>query len=245
MGREGPSAPTVLPWTRAIGLTGAALVALGVLGFVAPLMSDVLGVVWQSGLRSELERASDLQRWRGIEAGVGGRSVSASVSLQMHPATPQRIHPAGRELGSGEPVGRLEIPAIGLSAIVLNGVEPEHLAKGPGHYPSTPLPHEPGNVCIAGHRVTFGRPFRRLDELTPGDSVVLRADGLSYTYLVESMYVVPRDDSSPLAPTDANTLTLTTCHPPHGSSQRLIVRAVRTREDPVDAWLRGEEASSP
>lgn len=240
-----PTTASRRPVARVIGITGAALVALGLIGFAAPLLSDLMGAVWQGDLENELERAVGLRRWRGMEAGVGGRGVTATVALQMKPATPRRTHPSGRDLGTGDPLGRLEIPSIGLSAVVVSGVEPEHLAKGPGHYPSTPMPGQRGNVCIAGHRVTFGHPFRRLDELSVGDRIVFDVDGLPYAYTVAEVYAVPRNDNSPLEPTESETLTLTTCHPPHGSAERLIVRARGTDEDPIDAWLMGDDAQVP
>lgn len=241
--RNGPPGPRLT--ARAVGVAGILLVALGLLGFAAPLLSNLLGAVWQDDLEGQLERAAGLQRWRGMEAGMGGRSVTASIALQMEPATPRRTHPSGRDLGSGDPIGRIRIPAIGLSAIIVSGVEPEHLARGPGHYPSSAMPGEGGNVSIAGHRVTFGHPFRRLDELTAGDAISLDVEGLPYAYSVTDVYAVPRGDNSPLEPTESEVLTLTTCHPPYGSAERLIVRAARTAEDPVDAWLMGEGDATP
>jgi sortase A len=214
-------------------------VLLGLLGFAAPLLTDLLGAVWQRDLEAQLERMAGLQRWRGMEAGVGGRTVTATVTAELRPTQARRTHPRGRDLGSGVALCRIEIPAIDLSAVVVSGVEPEHLAKGPGHYPGTAVPGGQGNVCIAGHRVTFGHPFGRLDELEPGDSITLEVSGLPYEYRVDEVYAVPREDNSPLRATEGDVLTLTTCHPPHSSRERLIVRALRIPADPVDEWLMG------
>ncbi len=75
--------------------------------------------------------------------------------------------------GPGDPVGRMEIPRIGVDHILVEGVSVEALKRGPGHYPDTPLPGRSGNVGIAGHRTTYGAPFYRLDELEVGDPVVV------------------------------------------------------------------------
>ena len=65
----------------------------------------------------------------------------------------------------GDAIGRIEIPVIGVKDYVVEGTDLENLRKGPGHYPDTPLPGDRGTVAIAGHRTTYGAPFRRIDEL--------------------------------------------------------------------------------
>ncbi|MBD3175647.1 MAG: hypothetical protein GF320_10740, partial [Armatimonadia bacterium] len=86
---------------RTIALLGGALVLLGLLGFAAPLLTDLLGAVWQRDLEAQLERMAGLQRWRGMEAGVGGRTVTATVTAELRPTQARRTHPRGRDLGSG------------------------------------------------------------------------------------------------------------------------------------------------
>ncbi len=73
----------------------------------------------------------------------------------------------------GDALARIEIPTIGLDAKVVSGVQPADLKNGPGHYPDTPMPGQLGNSAIAGHRTTYGQPFYRLDEVEPGDEIVL------------------------------------------------------------------------
>jgi sortase A len=77
---------------------------------------------------------------------------------------------------SGELPGRgplvLQIPRIGLDLVVLGGVSRDQLRRGPGLLPGTPAPGLAGNSVIAAHRITWGAPFSRLDELRPGDRIL-------------------------------------------------------------------------
>jgi sortase A len=124
-------------------------------------------------------------------------------------------------------VGRLAIPRIGLSAMIVEGDDGTTLRRAVGHIPGTALPGEPGNVAIAGHRDTFFRPLmrvRRDDEV-----VVTTVDGV-FRYRVGATEVVEPDDVQVLRPTERATLTLVTCYPFYfvGSApKRFIVRAYR------------------
>ncbi|NNE75000.1 MAG: sortase [Acidimicrobiales bacterium] len=84
----------------------------------------------------------------------------------------------------GEPLARIEIPAIGIEKIVLEGVHVEDLRQGPGHYSSTPAPGQAGNSSIAGHRTTYGQPFHNLDKLVSGDEIVVETVQGRFTYRV-------------------------------------------------------------
>lgn len=126
----------------------------------------------------------------------------------------------------GDGLTRLRIPATGVDVIVVEGTSASALRAGAGHYVNTPLPGEAGNVAIAGHRTTFGKPFADNDRLKPGDEILLDTPAGSYTYRVsKAPYVVGANDWQPIAQTPASTLTLTTCHPKGSAKQRLIVRA--------------------
>jgi sortase A len=141
--------------------------------------------------------------------------------------------PPAVEIGTGLAV--LRIPAIDddFSKVVVNGVGVEELKRGPGHYPGTALPGEVGNVVLSGHRTTYGAPFERFDELTPGAAVVLETRDTWFTYrvtgseivsprAVEVTYPVPGE---PGATPTRRLLTMTTCHPKYSAQQRLIVSA--------------------
>ena len=132
------------------------------------------------------------------------------------------------EVKVGNPLTRLEIPAIDLDTIVVEGTTPAALRAGAGHYPETPLPGEIGNVAIAGHRTTYGRPFNRLDDLRPGDKVVLTTPIGKHTYEVVSRpWVVNPNDWTPVEdyPEGGSFVTLTSCHPEGSAAWRIVVRA--------------------
>lgn len=129
---------------------------------------------------------------------------------------------------SGEPIAILRIPRIGVEKYVVEGVEPDDLKKGPGHYPHSVQPGRLGNFAVAGHRTTYGEPFRNLDELENGDEItVLDAKGREFVYLVTGITIVGPSDTWVVTTTDPDTavLTLTTCHPEFSAKQRLVVSA--------------------
>ena len=86
---------------------------------------------------------------------------------------------------NGDAIGRIEIPAIGVKDYVVEGTDLENLRKGPGHYPETPLPGDRGTVAIAGHRTTYGAPFRSIDELDRGQEIAVDMPYGRYVYRVE------------------------------------------------------------
>jgi sortase A len=127
-------------------------------------------------------------------------------------------------LGTG--IALLDIPKINLSMVVVEGVGVEDLKLGPGHYPGTPLPGEPGNVVISGHRTTYSHPFYNVNELTVGDPVTLTSpDGTKSIYLVSEVKVVEPTAVEVVSNTPDDRLTLTTCNPRYSAAQRLIVVA--------------------
>lgn len=130
-------------------------------------------------------------------------------------------------LKTASPVTRLRLRRLGIDVVVVEGVTSEALRAGAGHYPNTPLPGERGNVAIAGHRVTYGRPFHRLDEVVRGDRIELSTPVGDFVYVVTREPLVVRpDDLSVLEQDPRSMLTLTTCNPVHSARERLVVQAV-------------------
>lgn len=123
----------------------------------------------------------------------------------------------------GDAVALLRIPKIGVEKAVVEGVGVEALKSGPGHYPSTPLPGQPGNAAIAGHRTTYGAPFFRTDELEAGDVIEVTTRQGEFTYRVREKKIVLPTQNEVLAPTADNLLTLTTCNPKYSAAERLII----------------------
>ena len=152
--------------------------------------------------------------------------LQAKLAIEFKQPETLRAFKAG-ELASGDPITKISIPAAGLQpTVVVEGTGSSALRAGAGHYPNTPLPGEEGNVAIAGHRTTYGKPFANLDHLKPGDEIFLETPLGKYTYKVsKDPFVVQPTDFSVIAQTPGKTLTLTTCHPKGSARQRLIVKA--------------------
>jgi sortase A len=131
----------------------------------------------------------------------------------------------------GDSLTRIKIPALDVDVVVVEGTSASALRAGAGHYPATPLPCEDGNVAIAGHRTTYGKPFANVDRLKEGDAVILETPIGSCTYEVSrAPFRVKPNNTSVVAndPTKRN-LTLTTCHPKGSAAERLIIKATYTQ----------------
>lgn len=129
----------------------------------------------------------------------------------------------------GDPLARLEIPAIGRDDIVVPGVSLDDLKDGPGHYPDTPLPGQLGNASIAGHRTTYGAPFINVDRLVAGDEIVATLlNGDRFVYEVTFVEVVTASDYWVVTTQnpDIAELTLTSCHPKYTARDRIVVHSV-------------------
>ncbi len=108
---------------------------------------------------------------------------------------------------------------------VVEGVSIRDLKNGAGHMPRTPLPGQPGNAVISGHRTTYGAPFHELDTLNPGDIIEVETALGTHTYAVRETIIVRPTELWVTEPRDGAWLTLTTCHPKYSARQRLIVFA--------------------
>jgi sortase A len=132
-----------------------------------------------------------------------------------------------RNVQVGDSLTRIKIPAINVDVVVVEGTTANALRAGAGHYPETPLPCEVGNVAIAGHRTTYGRPFNHMDLLKPGDQITLATPigPCTYSITTKPFTVSPKDVDVVANTPNQATLTLTTCHPKGKATQRLVVKA--------------------
>ena len=145
----------------------------------------------------------------------------------------------------GGPIAKLNIPSVGISAIILEGVDDRTLDVAPGHIPGTALPGENGNVGIAAHRDTF---FRKLQTIRDGDLVTLTTFEGVYHYKVESTEVVEPTRTDVLAPSGSPTLTLVTCYPFHmvgPAPKRYIVRGRFIQGETLSAAKQGTGSEQP
>jgi sortase A len=189
-----------------------------------------------------------LRRHRWVRRSLSGASVLAAlvaVGLIGYPfytnlvqsriqsrldrqlASPELLeaYRAGR-IQEGDSLTRLKIPSIDVDVVVVEGTTSDSLRAGAGHYASTPLPCETGNVGIAGHRTTYGRPFNHLDLVKEGDLVILEIPIGTCTYKVtKKPFIVLPTDIWVIGASPNPMLTLTTCHPKGSARERLILQA--------------------
>jgi sortase A len=183
-------------------------------------------LVWQeplSALSARDDQGELSERLRRAEsaalaapAGFAGRGGGRSTVLARR---------YRRRTPPGEPLGRIQIPRLGLNFVFVAGTSGEELKKGPGHYSRTALPGERGTVGIAGHRTTYLAPFRRIDDLRRGDEIVIRMPYGRFRYRVEGSIVVSPENGTPLREVRHDRLALTTCTPLFSAAKRLIVTA--------------------
>jgi sortase A len=133
----------------------------------------------------------------------------------------------------GDAIARVDISAIGVSEYVVEGTDTDSLRKGPGHYPETPLPGEPGTTAIAGHRTTYGAPFRHIDELKPRERIIIDMPDGRFVYRVQQTKVVDDQDLSVLDEVGYQRLVLSACHPLYSAAERIIVFARFVRREPA------------
>lgn len=151
-----------------------------------------------------------------------------ALSTFLEPGAKAPAQPA-----EGELIGRVEIPRLGVSALLLEGTSSLTLRRGIGHIPGTAFPGAKGNVGIAGHRDSF---FRGLRDVTAKDWIELRTPEGTRRYHVEWTRIVPPEEVDVLADTAAPSLTLVTCYPFSyigAAPKRFIVRARLTAPPPA------------
>lgn len=206
------------------GVVGELLITAGVL--------LLLFVVWQLW-------------WTDVQADAAQREVTDQLQQDWDtggdetppPAAADAPPPPEPEPAGGDPFAVVHVPRFGEGwqpRPVYEGTSLDLLEEGVGHYPGTALPGAVGNVALAGHRVTYGKPFNQVEELRAGDAVLVETAQAWYTYRVTSTQVVRPDQVEVIAavpgdetavPTE-RMLTLTTCHPMFSARERFVVHAV-------------------
>lgn len=204
--------------------------------------------------------------WLDAEPGLGPSEPDDAALVADRPgaaASPVGTTPAASPIEAttataapvaiGQPFARLRLPTIGVDKTVVEGTTREALRSGPGHYLGTARPGQPGNVAIAGHRTTYGAPFHDIDELTPGDPIVVETEDGVFTYRVEGQAtaegttsghrIVAPEAVHVIADRGDHRLTLTACHPKYSARQRIVVTAVLDR--PVRPGIDLAAASPP
>jgi sortase A len=215
---------------KVLGVVGRVCITAGVL-----ILLFVVYQLWGTGIReAQAQRAledefeeslADTDAEADPDEPDETTTTTESGDTGDGPAPTSDAGPPPPPPAEGDAVARLRIPSIGVDKIVVEGVEVSDLKKGPGHYPSSPLPGQAGNAAIAGHRTTYGAPFNRLDELQAGDEILVTTVQGSFRYEVREQLIVEPDQVEVLDDFGDDRLTLTACHPKYSARQRIVIVA--------------------
>jgi sortase A len=238
---------------RAVDIIGKVLIGLGVVVLLFTAYQ-----IWgtaiqerhtQSALRNTLVQQTNNDQIR--------KALTDAAVLAKLPEGPPVAATRTAAPPEGQPIGDIRIPVIGVNQVVVEGTNTPDLRKGPGHYTGTPLPGQPGNASVAGHRTTYGHPFYNLDAVKVGDHIVLTTLQGIFVYDTTRSWVVSPSDTAVIRNSLANLITLTTCNPRFSATTRLIVQgklvhsqlypntlpgAKLVRADPVSNDLAGDNS---
>lgn len=174
--------------------------------------------------------------WTNVQTAAAQEDLLQTFRTQQDEKPADRAAPTQ----TGDGLNVLHIPRLGSDWewVVVEGVDLKTLNKAPGHFPGTALPGQVGNYAVAGHRATHGEPFADLDRLTAGDKVYVESADGWFTYQVTWSRIIAPTHTEILAPVagkpgepaKARTMTLVTCHPRWGSTERLVVGAQLVEE---------------
>ena len=194
---------------------GRGFLALGVGLLVLWLGAGLDGLAYRFSLSPHLEFLGRLRGTKSlVRAAVASRREAKSTGL----------------------IGRLEIPRVDLTALVVEGTSGRALRRGVGHVKGTPFPGERGNVALAGHRDTY---LRKLKDVEKGDLIRIATPDGVFAYQVETIMIVRPYRADLLDNTRRPRLTLVTCYPFHWigpAPKRFVIRA-----RPVDGPLAVED----
>jgi LPXTG-site transpeptidase (sortase) family protein len=169
-------------------------------------------------------------------AGEGGPGAGQPGQPQISPEEAQRLAQLAafklaaddfeRLIGksTGEPLGRIIIPSIGVDVVMIEGTGKGDLREGPGHWPETPFPGQGGNFVVSGHRTTYGAPFRKLNKVQIGDEIHLVFPYAIARYVVTKTMIVYPDEVESVAQAGKEQVSLAACHPIYSARQRIVVQ---------------------
>jgi sortase A len=212
---------------QAIRIMGAVLLGAGVLGIAWALLvwqwQDPVTALYttyqQHSLSTSYEHAYATYRVPSVPPAHQGPDLQAE-RRRLEQARRYRL-----TLERGQALGRLRVPRLGLSIIVVTGTDESSLEKGPGWFTGTKLPGEGQLIYIAGHRTTFLAPFAHIDSLDAGDAVILELPYGKFLYRITRHVIVPADDLARLKSKGYEQVALQACHPRFFATHRYIAYA--------------------
>lgn len=236
---ERPVRPVRMPgdgWRMAVRGVGQLLITVGVV-----ILLFVVYELWITGLYTAAQQHKLLNRIeQSWEPGGHGLEVSTATAEQI------------KHIPIGSGIAILRIPRFGKGyhMVVVQGTSYSDLEKGPGHYTdyNSAMPGQVGNFAVAGHRTTYLHPFYNINELKPGDFIVLETKTMWFTYRVGNIpatkgypqipyqeivdpstvqvaYPIPDQPDVNATPT-LKLLTFTSCNPRYSAAQRIVVHAI-------------------
>ena len=181
-------------------------------------VSSIYGSVKQGQAADELERleeafpsAGDLE---ALQDSNGVREKARALAENF-----------AKAVDTGQGIGRIAIPSIDIDTVLVNGTDTETLQRGPGRFPETAFPGQDKTIGIAGHRTTYGAPFRHIDDIEVGDDVLVEMPYAAFTYEVSKTEIVEPSDVGIVDDVGHERVVLTACHPLYSAAQRYVVFA--------------------
>ncbi len=214
------------PTRRALRSLSTVLIISGVL-----MLADAgLTLVWQeplSAVYASIVQGGLNDDLRKLEA---ARANALDLAALRKLATEKRrmaflARRLRADLDPGDAAGTIKIERIKLDKVIVHGSDPESLRKAPGIYDDVPFPGMPGTTAIAGHRTTYGAPFRKVDKIRRGDDVVIEMPYGTFTYEVEKTQIVKPTALEVIRRVSYDRLVLSACHPLYSAAKRIIVFA--------------------
>lgn len=179
-------------------------------------VSSIYGSVKQGQAADELEELEEAFPSPGDLRALDRVSGLADKARVLARRFAQRAEP-------GKSIGRIRIPRIDLDTVLVEGTDTGTLQRGPGRYPETAFPGQGATIGIAGHRTTYGAPFRHIDEIEEGDEISVEMPYAAFTYEVERIDIVDPSDVQIVRDVGYERVVLTACHPLYSAAQRYAV----------------------
>jgi sortase A len=213
------------------------LLLFGLLAGLLLITDGLLTIFWQEPITA-YQQHQDQGALRNDLRGLQ-RTLQAATPTVPHETARARMRRqaialdrAGRRDGAA--MGSISIPKIGLRTVFVENTDHSALKRGPGHYKGTVLPGMTGTVGLAGHRTTYGAPFRRVNELRAGSTIVVNMPYGTFTYKVMGWHITtPSDASSLVSHAGQHRLVLTACHPLYSAARRIVVTAKLASSTPA------------
>jgi sortase A len=194
------------------------------------VLDAVVTLVWQEPVTAAIGvimRGQVDQRYLSYKtAPLTGPDVQALHAIKpLHQRIAYLARRERSQVNTGDAIGQIAIPRIGNTYNIVQGTDTKSLEEGPGHYPQTALPGMGQTVAIAGHRTTYLAPFRYLNDLRPGDPIVVTMPYGKFTYTVQYQRIVKPTQVSVIDDVGYDRLVLSACNPLYSAAQRIIIFA--------------------